>query len=253
MEFTTYVINLDTQPHRLKHQSVQLAKVGIYPRRFPAFQYDDISEESLEEHFTQYGLHFTAQSAIACAYSHKMACKKFLEQDTHNVALIIEDDAYPLFTDVLFLKNKLHSHPEWDMLFLHCESSVIHPLAGSAAAYFITKKGAQKIIERRMSTHYDIETNMMPNMKKKIDEHNSFWTDENGIMSNSTSTNRENISCDYIPEVIISERTEKSLCQGLSYSLLRIPILNMNISNKILFPLLIVCCLILLITPFLRF
>ena len=163
MDFNTYVINLDSQKKRYDVQEKKLNEVEIYPIRISGYRFEDIDKSELQKHFVQTTPLLKPRSAIGCTYSHIQALKYFLKNDTNEFALILEDDAFPLFTNVVHLEKKLEN-TDWDYLSLHCdgvcpkEGGNPYLLSGSTAAYFITREGAEKIINYKHSFHYDIQT-----------------------------------------------------------------------------------------------
>jgi len=238
MTFNTYVINLDSQKKRYEVQENKLNEVGIYPTRISGYTFEEIGESELQKHFVQTTPFLKPRNTVGCSYSHIQALKHFLENDPYDVALILEDDAFPLFTNVVHLEKKLENI-DWDYLSLHCDG--VCPkyggksglLSGSTAAYFITREGAKKIINYKHSFHYDIQTTTMKNLDKKIDDKNSFWTDENAKMSGEISSNRYNRYCHSIYDKItdkVVNRGEKTACHFKDYAILRIPLLGYNVS-----------------------
>lgn len=236
MKFNTYIINLDTHIPRYEAQVKQLNAVGINPIRIRAFTYDDIPEEEVAKHFAESAPRWTPKSIVACGYSHKMAIKTFLDQDEYPVALILEDDAFPLFDDVRFLEEKLN-HTNWDILSLHCDGSCekksrfYNP--GSAAAYFITKEGAKKVLGHKYKDHFDLETNHLPFITKTVDTENSFWTDEDAVLSKTDSANRSKSKCsNWLRNLtpIFFSRGEKTLCHSKNYYVFKIPYIERNVT-----------------------
>jgi len=238
MTFNTYVINLDSQKKRYEAQEKKLNEVGIYPTRISGYRFKEIENSELQKHFVQTTPLLKPRSAIGCTYSHIQALKYFIKNDPNEVALILEDDAFPLFRDVNSLRIKL-DEIDWDYLSLHCdgvcpkEGGDPYLLSGSTAAYFITREGAEKIINYKHSFHYDIQTTIMKNLDKKIDDENSFWTDENYKMSGEMSSNRYNRYChkvyDKITEKVVN-RGEKTACHYKDYRMFRIPVLGYEVS-----------------------
>ena len=238
MTFNTYVINLDSQKKRYEVQEKKLNEVGIYPTRINGYTFEEIDKSGLQNHFVQTTPFLKPRNATGCSYSHIRALKHFLENDPYDVALILEDDAFPLFTNVVHLEKKLENI-DWDYLSLHCDGVCPkdggdpYLLSGSTAAYFITREGAKKIINYKHSFHYDIQTTTMKNLDKKIDIENSFWTDENAKMSGESSTNRYNRYCHKVYDKItdkVVNRGEKTACHFKDYAILRIPLLGYNVS-----------------------
>ena len=151
---------------------------------------------------------------------------------------ISSNDAFPLFTNVVHLEKKLEN-VDWDYLSLHCdgvcpeEGGIPYLLSGSTAAYFITRDGAEKIINYKHSFHYDVQTTTMKNLNKKIDKKNSFWTDEEYKMSGEISSNRYSRYChsiyDKITEKVVN-RGEKTACHYKDYRMFRIPVSGYEVS-----------------------
>ena len=243
MKFNTYVINLDSQKKRYDAQEKKLNEVSIYPIRISGYRFEDIDKSELQKHFVRTTPLLKPRSAVGCTYSHIQALKHFLKNDSNEFALILEDDAFPLFTNVVHLEKKL-DNIDWDYLSLHCDG--ICPktkdkntkYSGSTAAYFITREGAQKIINHKHSTHIDMETNGIKNLDKKIDYKNSFWTDEDNIMGGEISTNRYKRYCPKMLEDLskyIYNRGEKTICHTKDYGIIRIPIIGYNITTGDMF------------------
>ena len=157
MDFNTYVINLDEQKKRYETQEKKLNDVGIYPVRIPGNYRKDVSKSIYDKHFHTFYKPFMPDPVIGSTSSHLKAVQYFLDNDTNEVALILEDDAYPLFDNVIHLRDKLNDR-DWDMLLLHCDylcsnkSTRPNILTGSVAAYFITREGAQKMLNHKF--HY---------------------------------------------------------------------------------------------------
>ena len=238
MDFNTYVINLDSQKKRYDVQEKKLNEVGIYPFRISGYKFEDIDKSELHKHFVRTTPLLKPRSAIGCTYSHIQALKHFLKNDSNECALILEDDAFPLFTNAVHLKKKLENI-DWEYLSLHCdgvcpkEGGDPYLLSGSTAAYFITRGGAEKIINYKHSFHYDVQTTTMKNLNKKIDKKNSFWTDEKYEMSGEISSNRYNRNCNKIYDKItekVVNRGEKTVCHYKDYRMFRIPVLGYEVS-----------------------
>ena len=238
MTFNTYVINLDSQKKRYEVQEKKLNEVGIYPTRISGYTFQEIDKSELQNQFVRTTPFLKPRNATGCSYSHIQALKHFLENDPYDGALILEDDAFPLFTNIVHLENKLENI-DWDYLSLHCDGVCPKDggkpglLSGSTAAYFITREGAKKIINYKHSFHYDIQTTTMKILDKKIDDKNSFWTDENAKMSGELSTNRYKRYCysvyDKITDKVVN-RGEKTACHYKDYRMFRIPVLGYEVS-----------------------
>ena len=256
MNFNTYVINLDDQKKRYDVQEKKLNEVEIYPIRISGYRFEDIGKSELQKHFVRTTSLFKTRSAVGCTYSHIQALKYFLKNDSNEFALILEDDAFPLFNNTVHLKKKLENI-YWDYLSLHCDGVCPkdggnpYLLSGSTAAYFITREGAKKIINYKHSFHYDVQTTTMKNLNKKIDKKNSFWTDEEYKMSGEISSNRYNRYChsiyDKITEKVVN-RGEKTACHYKDYRMFRIPVLGYEVSVEDL--VLFLLCILISCTAF---
>lgn len=236
LPFKTYVINLEEQKMRWQNQSQALIRSGIRdPIRFSAWKYDEIPRDHLSRHFVFSSL--IPKTTIACAYSHLQVYKTFLA-DTGNpgIALVLEDDAYPLFYDAgVHLLSKLDKYAEsnWDLLALHCDGKcpddphARFSYAGSFAAYFVSRKGAERMLNSKVTTHVDVLTSLDPTIKKIVDVENSFWVDEDGFYG-EMSTNRKTTGfvdrCRSIVGKITGRRGEKCVCQMMTYNLIRTPV-----------------------------
>lgn len=227
--FSTYVINMDAQPERFTTQREYLRQTGIEPIRMHGYAYDEISTQELERFFKPHARTLMPKSNIGCCYSHLKAMESFLSHGISPVALILEDDAYPLFIDRRYLDDKIRGNNlDWDFLFLHCDGFCPEGggkpgrLSASAAAYFVTRDGARKALLHKYSDHFDMDSSRIPGVRKIVDGQNSFWTDEDNVMTGETSTNRNVRRCPEVLTKIKGNRGEKNLCHALAYRLFRI-------------------------------
>ena len=237
--FNTYVINLDSQPGRWNAQSKELAKVGINPIRIKGVLNEDNSTNKYHSFIGR-----KTSSYKGCNSSHVKACENFINNDPNQIALILEDDAYPKFNNVKNLENYLENcYPyDFDMLLVHCDgrcpiknkqNSLV--FSGSGAGYFITKEGAKKILNHKFHSAFDFETNLIPNFKKIVSDKNFFWTDENYIMTNNTSSHRiksnqlNDNTTDKIMTKLTCNRGEKTWRHIKNFKTLKIPIINYNL------------------------
>jgi len=229
MSFRTYVINLDSQPIRWKEQYEQLREVGIYPIRVPGVLGKDVPESELKKHFKHLTVNFMPMSMIGCGYSHKLVARKLL-QTSDEIALVLEDDAYPIFKNVSELNEYIATLPpstEWDYVSLHCDRNCKNnqPFV-SNAAQFISRRGAINLLNMKINNHIDIQTSRE---LRKLFSKNFFRTNE---YSTEQSFNRYNYFINkYIPKPINSDKT---WLEHYSYKMFRLPFLNIEI-NKIEF------------------
>lgn len=230
--FSTYVINMDAQPERFRVQREYLRQTGIEPVRAHGYAYDEIPKSELERFFKPHALHVMPKSNLGCCYSHLKALELFLKSGVSPFALILEDDAYPLFIDRRHLEDKVmkrrNDADSWDFLFLHCDGFCPKGggkpgrLSASAAAYLVTRDGARKALLHKYSDHFDMDSSRIPGVRKMIDAENSFWTDEDNLMTSEKSTNRNTRVCPDALTKIKGNRGEKNLCHALAYRLFRV-------------------------------
>ena len=227
--FSTYVINMEAQPKRFETQRHYLRETGIDPVRVHGYAYDEIPKCELERFFKPHARVVMPKSNIGCCYSHLKALEHFLLNGITPVALILEDDAYPLFIDRRYLEDKLRNGKiDWDFLFLHCDGFCPEGggkpgrLSASAAAYFVTRDGARKALLHKYSDHFDMDSSRIPGVRKMIDGENAFWTDEDNVMTSEKSTNRNVRRCPGALANIKGNRGEKNLCHAFAYRLIRL-------------------------------
>lgn len=234
--FNTYVINLDSQRERFAVQSRHLRDAGVFPIvRVRGNTYDEIPPAEKERYFKHRA--FIPKSNMGCIYSHLWTLRHFLETDPHDVALIMEDDAFPL-VDAETLRNKLRGDRDWDMLSLHCDGfcptsrAPAGRMSTSTAAYFVTKEGARRLLQQKYEYHFDIDTSKFGDVRKIVEPANSFWTDEDAVMSGKFSVNRKGVKyCPSVLKNVKGNRGEKNVCHAMWYKLFRIPGLNYEVTS----------------------
>lgn len=243
MVFNTYVINLDKDRERWNKQSLALNSVGIRPVRIPGLLGNQVSQQFIDQHFSTSCQLTCPKSVYGCVSSHLLAFKTFLETDPAPFALILEDDAYPLFNNVGVLYEFIKTIPppsDWDMFTLHCDINCpvnkVTPqtFSVSGAAYLVSKRGAEKLLRHKFAHHIDFETNSIPGFIKLLSPKNFFWTDEDSVMINSntpTSNNRIETNqwttidqiMDLLVKLFVIKRGEKTWKHMRSYKSFRLP------------------------------
>ena len=147
------------------------------------------------------------------------------------VALILEDDAYPL--EKIDLDKVISEVPDdWEIIKLHCDgrckngSNEAQTSGASAAAYLINTRGLEKMKNLKLSTHIDHQQKTTITMyKSKV---NLFWTDE------KSSTNRKGdnyLVAPFLDFLFPSTSGEKTYNNFLGYKLFRIPFTNIELTN----------------------
>lgn len=252
MVFNTYVINLDKDIDRWKKQSSILKSIGINPTRVRGLLGNEVSQDFISQHFTNSCQLTCPKSVYGCVSSHLLTFKTFLDTDPAPFALILEDDAYPLFNNVSVLYEFIKTIPppsDWDMFTLHCDGNCpenkVTPkaLSVSGAAYLISKRGAEKLLQHKFAHHIDLSTNLIPGFVKLLSPKNFFWTDEDSVMINSatpTSNNRIETNqwstidqiLDILFKTFIIERGEKTWKHIRNYKAIRLPYTQIELTVR---------------------
>ena len=177
-----YVITLNDT---LGKHGEALKEVGLDPILFKGVNAKDYSHMYYENAFHKFFGRFMAKGAKGCFLSHKLLCEKLYTDDA-DIALILEDDAYPIkdFEINTEIERVLTEVPQdWDIIRLHCDSwcendsNTVKGSDASTAAYLISRKGIAKFKNSEMSLPVDIQQNVEMNVYKS--KRNLFWADEN--------------------------------------------------------------------------
>jgi GR25 family glycosyltransferase involved in LPS biosynthesis len=232
--FNTYVINLDSQGERFDVQSRHLRAAGLSRIvRVRGHTPDEIPLSERNRYFKNQA--FMPGTNMACAYSHLQTLRRFVETDPHDVALVLEDDAFPL-VDAETLRKKLRG--EWDLLMLHCDGfcptsrAPAGRMSASMAAYFVTKEGARKLLRHKYDYQFDIDTSHLGDVRKIVEPVNSFWTDEDAEMSGKFSVNRKDVKyCPSVLKRVKGNRGEKNVCHAMWYKIFRIPGIGYEVTS----------------------
>tara|TARA_B100000902_G_C27292117_1_gene907750 strand:- start:805 stop:1584 length:780 start_codon:yes stop_codon:yes gene_type:complete len=165
MEFKTYIINLKKDTEKYKILSKKLDNIGINYERFNA-----IDGKNLENKYNDYisiYKKFIPQAIIGCGLSHFFICKQHFTNYKNIPALILEDDAEPLFKNYQQINNVLRNAPkDWEIVLLYshgitnyrdntwkCNYGV-----GSTIGYLINYEGFKKRYNNyKLIYHTDFE------------------------------------------------------------------------------------------------
>ena len=176
MKFATFLINIDDAHERRQLMEDQLGRLNIPYSKISAV-HGDLLEFPIDG-FDETGFKINTGKCrnnleVGCYLSHITALKVFLESDSDH-ALILEDDALLPDCLVALLESAVEHSSIWDLLRLSSlrEGKFIElvPLVEnyhlvintrvlkSTAAYFISRHGAQRCLERLqpMSWPYDV-------------------------------------------------------------------------------------------------
>ena len=230
MQFTTYVINMDSAPERLYKVVGVLRGIGIDPVRIRGNTRADIPEDKIDHHFSVFCKSFCPDSVLGCAFSHMSAMKRFLLSGDP-FCLIVEDDVTPLFDHVSVLESKLDKikNKRWDIHSLHCDGKCpetgrdtgAYARSGSTAAYFVSREGAQALVNHKIHTHFDLALSIDPSIIKIIDRDNYFSTDETSSSNRDPSPGKKSILYHTLKHIQKPTRGEKTADDILKYSAIK--------------------------------
>ena len=189
-----YVINLDRQIENYsKVENAMNDLGGFNVQRVSAIDGKRGDHLSLVDSETTWLCKETCpDSVIAIALSHKKVAQMILDSGV-DYALVLEDDAFPIkdgFHEKL--QRTLAEVPDdWDIINLHYVGLYRNGIEsgyflGSAAAILVSQSGAQKIINLKIRTHIDLQTNF--GFKKYKSREKLFVTDENNSTNRSNTT-----------------------------------------------------------------
>jgi hypothetical protein len=232
----TFVINLDKYTNNFDKQKPYLENIGLNVTRFKGINAIENEHLKYKQYIHDLALYFSPKSIIGCALSHILLAK-YIKDLNLDIALIMEDDAFPLFNKKKFnkkLKKTINEinilDKDWDIIQLHSDAPFpthqtyfTHPLCGSTAAYLISKKGAIKMSNEKALWHIDIHTSSNSKFKKYRVHHNLFWTEENSSLNREFSKNYLiNIKSNILSQ-LIPLRGEKTWHDFLNFKIISIP------------------------------
>jgi len=232
----TFIINLDKSIKNFHYQKPILENIGLDIERFKGI--NAINNEHLEykNYIHNLAIHFSPKGVIGCGLSHILLCEKIKNLDL-DMALIMEDDAFPLFDKTNFnniLTKTINDitilDKDWDIIQLHSDAPLpthetyfTHALCGSTAAYLISKKGAIKMSKEKVFWHIDVYTSVNNNFKKYRSKYNLFWTQENFSLNRNFSQNFLINIKSQILTILIPLRGEKTWHDFLNFKVINIP------------------------------
>ena len=236
MKIKTFVINLDTNIKNFYYQKSILKNIGIIVERFKGINAIDNEHLKYKSYINDLALILSPKSIIGCGLSHILLANKIKNLNL-DIALIMEDDAFPLFNKKNF--NKILNttiqeinilDKDWDIIQLHSdapfsthETYFTHSLCGSTAAYLISKKGAIKMSKEKVFWHIDIHTSSNSYFKKYRTHYNLFWCDESYSLNRIKSSNYLLNFKSQILNILIPLRGEKKWKDFLNFKIINIP------------------------------
>jgi GR25 family glycosyltransferase involved in LPS biosynthesis len=240
-----YVITLNDT---LGKQGEELKAIGLNPIPFKGV--DSRKDEHLlyTDYVDQICLHTCPKSVIGCGLSHILLARKIYYTGA-SVAIIMEDDAFPLVTNI---DDEIHKvlqevPDDWEIIKLHFDSpwknntNKTGILPGSGAAYIINRKGMETMMNTRLKGHIDMQQGkVMKVYKTKV---NLFRTDE------ANSTNRIQIQSPlttFLDSNVSRGEGNKTWSDALSYKIFRIPNtdIEFNALHSVIFWIFVFVCII---------
>ena len=235
-----YVIHLGNSFENKK----SLENVGLYPIGFKGI------DSRKDEHIGYTGKinpickHFCPKSTIGCGLSHILLAENLYNEGTQ-LALILEDDAYPKFSKFDLNKILEDVPDDWEIIRLHCDmycdNSNKVKLNGSTAAYLINWKGIQKQKDIKLAGHVDAQTNFMSGIKVYKTKQNIFTTDENN--SNIRGSYKIHWLTYFLSNPTSGEKRKEHF---FAYKYIRIPYFNTELTLGNIIDILLVVILIII-------
>lgn len=179
-----YVINLERSPRRLEHIHGELERQGLGFTRVSGIDGADLNDREIDEVYDRTQrrrTHFVplTRGEIACALSHQLAWRTFIEKSDAPFALFLEDDAK--FTRPLapvFAALMREDAPRgWDMIKLYNKrprlsarkcgrlangDRLLRPLVMPirSVAQILSRAGAKKLLQATLPLNRPIDTAM---------------------------------------------------------------------------------------------
>ena len=215
----------------------------------PTPSYKTSYEDTTPSYKTSYG---DTTPSYKTSYGDTTPSYKTSYEDT-TPFLIMEDDAYPLYSKEEFYKELNIALYEieildsgWDIIQLHSDAVYptadtysTHWLCGSTAAYLISYKGLEKMAKEKVFWHLDCGTQNFIKFNKYRVKNNLFWTDEKFSLNRLIKSNDFINNTHIIPFIlnkinkinknlltIIPLRGEKSYLNILNFKIIKIPYLE---------------------------
>jgi GR25 family glycosyltransferase involved in LPS biosynthesis len=159
--FDIYVINLDKDTERLHQINEYLTPnsfvriSGVLGKEIDVHDYPEIF------YLSKY---LAPKSAIGCALSHRKAVQYFIDNSEKEYALILEDDATPVFDNYMEeIELAIQNGPkDWDIIKLdywpdYKTNTYNNYPSMLTTCYIINKKGAKKLLDHKIINHIDFD------------------------------------------------------------------------------------------------
>ena len=259
MSYDTYIINLKQDTDKYERMQKRLDNVGIKYTRFDAYYGKDLSSD-YDPLISSYKA-FIPKSVIGCGLSHYMVCNNHFNKDKNKIALILEDDAVPLFKNKTDIDEVIKNAPkDWEIILLYTQGLTNYKdkvwdtnrYMGSTMAYLINYKGFKNRYDDNyvITTHTDFERTLTN--CKVFKTPTMYFKPE--FSESSTSSNVEFLKplYDFMDNLyhddFESDITGFTASMANRYKMLRIPCLDMELDMiGIFFSICILISLVLII------
>ena len=172
-----YVITIkDDFPNRKS-----LERVGLNPIQFQGVNASKDEHLKYPEKTHIFCRYFCPKGMVGCGLSHILLAEKLYKENVQ-VALVLEDDAYPKVSKLDFDEIVASVPEDWDIIKLHCDlyckdGTYDNGFNGSTAAYLINRKGMKKLSHEKVFTNIDYQF-IYSGLKVYKTKYNLFMTDE---------------------------------------------------------------------------
>ena len=177
-QWPTYVISMDDE--RYARTLGELASIGISGDRVTRVEGVDGATAREGGNITRGCKLFCTNRMVGCAQAHKNVSRTFLAESDHPWALVAEDDIRALENttlEAIQAAGEYAIEKDLEFLLLFCQGVCDNQsrMAGSTAAYIITRKGARADQSKPVSGHIDLVRNA-ENVEMEINREMLFST-----------------------------------------------------------------------------
>lgn len=242
--FETHVINLKKDIKNFYELEKKMIPKEIHPIRFDAVYGKEIKNfNNYDRYITEICKTFCPRGLIGCGLSHYLLLEKIYNQyklkvNSNEYTLILEDDTTPLFKNKSTIEMIIKSIPkDCDLLLLFCQGNCYNNskekyvkakgIVGSLAAYLVKNSSIPKFLSKKLFTHSDLQWCYFHNINVYIYNDNLFSVD-NSTSYNLETNRKKDFLLSFLDKYIKFDNFTFS--QSISYKMLRIPIIGIELS-----------------------